>query len=324
MQHRDWSLILRALGVVMLLAGIGVAMLAPIEMYTFYLFSAGGPFHYDGFGFGSFMFANIAAQIIAYYLIGFLLIPLGYGHLRLRRWARKLALTALGFWLVVGAVVSILFLLVLSSSKDPTLASVLFFAVLLALAYLLLPALMIRFYGGKDVKSTFEAHDPEAHWTDDQPVPILVLSLLSLFYAVCMHIPIFFSGIFPLFGTWIFDLPGIVSLTASMAILVCLAWGVLKMHRWAWWGIILYLAAMTLSSMLTLAQSQWSDILAGMRFAPSEMEIFEGLPIQGWHLAIVLAIPLLLTLGLAILSKRYFGEASPSQSPHPDAGPEQP
>ena len=38
-------------------------------MYCFYLFSEGGRFHYEGFGFGSFMFGNIASQIVGYYLI---------------------------------------------------------------------------------------------------------------------------------------------------------------------------------------------------------------------------------------------------------------
>lgn len=322
MEHLDRGHVLRVFGALMLLAGIAVAMLAPIEMYSFYLFSVGGPFHYEGFGFGSFMFGNIASQIIAYYLIGLLLIPLGYGHLRLRRWARKLALTALGFWLVVGAVVSVLFLLVLSSSKDPTLTGVLVFTVLLALAYLLVPILMIRFYRSAGVQSTFEMHDPHPHWADDRPIPILVLGFLLLFYAVCMHIPIFFRGIFPLFGTWVFGRHGIMLLAVSMAILSCLAWGVLKIHRWAWWGALLYVAAMTLSSLVTLAKTSWSDLLAGMRFPPSEMEILGELPIQGYHLAIVLAIPLLLTLGLAAYSRRYFLEESPPRSIYTGPGAE--
>ena len=107
-----------------------MAFIGPLEMYCFYLFSEGGRFHYEGFGFGSFMFANIAAQIVGYYLIALVAIPLGYGHVkRLRwartlsltngassrvriqegyghvkrlRWARTLSLTLLGFWLVAG------------------------------------------------------------------------------------------------------------------------------------------------------------------------------------------------------------------------------
>jgi hypothetical protein len=52
MGHRDKSLILIAIGVLSLLAGIGIAFLGPVEVYCFYLFSEGGRFHYEGFGFG--------------------------------------------------------------------------------------------------------------------------------------------------------------------------------------------------------------------------------------------------------------------------------
>ena len=95
--YRDRSLILAVIGVLLLFVGIGAAFLGPAEMYCFYLFSEGGRFHYGGFGFGSFMFGNIAGQIVGYYLIAALFIPLGYGHLKVRRWARTLSLTLLWF-----------------------------------------------------------------------------------------------------------------------------------------------------------------------------------------------------------------------------------
>ena len=90
-------------GVLLLLTGMAAGLLAPIEMYCFYLFSTGGRFHYDGFGFGSFMFANIAAQIIGYYLIAAVFIPLGVGHIKKRRWVSTLSLALLWSWLVIGA-----------------------------------------------------------------------------------------------------------------------------------------------------------------------------------------------------------------------------
>ena len=91
--HRDRSPILVAIGALLLLIGIAAALLGPAEMYCFYLFSEGGRFHYEGFGFGSFMFGNIACQIIGYYVIAAVFIPLGYGHVRMRRWVSKDAWT---------------------------------------------------------------------------------------------------------------------------------------------------------------------------------------------------------------------------------------
>ena len=78
METRDRRPILVIIGVLLLLVGLGAAFLGPVEMYCFYLFSEGGRFHYDGFGFGSFMFGNIAWQIVGYYLIALVAVPLGY------------------------------------------------------------------------------------------------------------------------------------------------------------------------------------------------------------------------------------------------------
>ena len=102
MEYRDRRLVLVGLGLLLLAAGLGCAFLGPVEVYVFYLFSEGGRFAYEGFRFGSFMFGNIALQVVGYYLAAAVLVPMGYGHLRLRRWARPLAEALLWTWTVLG------------------------------------------------------------------------------------------------------------------------------------------------------------------------------------------------------------------------------
>lgn len=304
--YRDRSRILVAIGALLLLIGIAVAFLGPLEMHCFYLFSEGGRFHYEGFGFGSFMFGNIASQIVGYYLIAVVLIPLGYGHLKVRRWARTLALTLVGFWLVVGMPLSVVFAFVAVTFKDLSLAVVLIMLVALALSYLVLPGLLIWFYRSRNVRLTFEAKDPKTYGVKRFPIPVLVLCSLYLFYIVVLHILIFFNGIFPLFGVWLVDLQGILLLDILIACLACLIWGTFRLRTWAWWGSLIYFGLLTFSSILTLCRCSLSDILSRMKFAPTEMEALQGLPLQGWLMAAFIGILLLLTLGLIILSKRYF------------------
>ncbi len=312
MDYKDRRRILTAIGVLLLLIGIAAAVLGPAEMYCFYLFSEGGPFHYEGFGFGSFMFGNIAAQIIGYYLIAILLLPAAYGHLRLRRWARPLALTLLYSWLVVGVPLTLVFLLVLFTAKDLSPVGALIAVILLGLSYLLVPGLMIRFYQSRDVRLTLETRDPGSYWIEQRPLPILVLSFLLLLYAVCLHVPIFFRGMFPFLGSWLSDLEGILALDLSILCLVCLLWGVLRSRAWAWWGSLIYFGLLTVSSTLTLSRSSYPDILSKLRFPPTEMEALQGLPFQGIHLAVLVGIPLLITLGVIVLSKRHFGQRRPN------------
>jgi hypothetical protein len=305
-EYRDRSPVLVGIGLLMLLVGIVTAFMGPIEMYCFYLFSEGGRLHYEGFGFGSFMFGNIACQIIGYYGIAMVLIPLGYGHVRMRRWARTASLTLLWLWLVVGLPLATVFLLVLVTAKELSLVAVLIAVVLSGLSYFVIPGLLIRFYRSQNVRSTFEARDSRSYWIEELPLPILVLSSLFLFYIVVLHVPIFFNGIFPFFGVLLFGLEGFFLIDVSIMLLTLLIWGVVRSKAWAWWGSMAYFGLMISSLLLTFLRSSLSDILAGMKFAPTEMEVLQGVPLQGSHLAVFFGLPLVVTLGLLLFSRRCF------------------
>lgn len=79
--------------------------------------------------------------------------------------------------------------------------------------------------------------------TERLPIPILVLSTLFAFYIVVLHVLIFFNGVCPLFGVWVNELRGIVLLDISILCSVGLAWGALRLKKWAWWGALLYFSA---------------------------------------------------------------------------------
>ena len=81
--------ILRIFGVVLTIVGVVAAYYGPLEIFVFYLFSEGGRFYYAGFGMGSFWFATLVVMNIGYYLIAALFLPVGLGHLKLRRWALR-------------------------------------------------------------------------------------------------------------------------------------------------------------------------------------------------------------------------------------------
>jgi hypothetical protein len=307
-KRKDRALVFKAIGALLLVVGVAAALLGPAEMYCFYLFSEGGRFHYEGFGFGSFMFGNIACQIIGYYLLAILFVALGYGHIRVRRWARTLVLTLLWSWLVVGVPLTIVFLFILFSTKDLSPVVALIAVISLGLSYPAAPGLLIWLYRSQSVRTIFERSQPS--WLDRLPMPILVLGLLFVFYAVVLHVPIFFRGLFPLFGVWLSGLQGILALDVSIACLACLAWGVLRQRTWAWWGSLAYFSLLTSSLVLTLLRSSYAAILSRVDFPPTEMEALQGLPIQGVHLAVFIGVPLIITLGVIVLSKRHF-EARP-------------
>ena len=304
--YQDRTAVLAVIGVLLLLGGIAAGLLGPLELYTFYAFSDGGRFHYEGFGFGSFMFGNIATQTIAYYSIAALLLPLGYGHLATRRWVRPLAVALLWSWLVAGAPLIVVAFFLLLASKSMTLPGALLALVLLGLSYLVFPGLLIRFYRGRNVTRTLEAKDAGSSWIEDMPTPILVLGCLYAFYIVMLHILILFNGMYPVFGVFRFGREGIGLLDISIAVLICITWGTLRQRLWAWWGSVILFGLFAFSTVFTLAVSSYATILAGLAFPPREMEMLGGLPVQGYHFAVMVGIPLLITWGVAVLSKRHF------------------
>jgi hypothetical protein len=312
--HRDRSLILMAIGALLLLVGGVAAVAGPVEVYCFTLFSEGGRFHYEGFGFGSFMFGNIACQIIGYYIIALVLIPLGYGHLRRRRWARPLALALLWSWTVLGMPLSLAFLFALLSAKPLSVVSALAVIGLVAVAYPAIPGLLIRFYRSRDVRMTFEAGDSTTYWVEGLPVPVLVLGMLFAFYVIVLHVLILFNGVFPLFGSWVTELPGIALIDIAILCLVVLIWGILRRQKWAWWASLCYFSLMTLSWIVTLAASTWLGILTALDFPPFETEMLQRLPLQGFHLAILAGVPLLLTIGAILRAGGCFRVEAPGSA----------
>jgi hypothetical protein len=307
MDYRDRSSILIAIGVLSLLAGAGIAFLGPVEMYCFYLFAEGGRFHYEGFGFGSFMFGNIAAQIACYYLVATLLIPFGYGHIARRRWIRPLAMALVWCWLVLGIPSSILFVLVLLASKETSIAGAIAATAGISVAYLVLPWLLLRFYRSDDVRLTLESRETDTHWLERRPILILVLCLLYAFYGIVLHIPILFNGLFPLFGRFLTGLPGIAALDLAILLLVSLTWGTLQQQTWAWWGSLAYWGAMALSVVITFASTGYPELLAIADFPARELEFLDAIPLQGYHLAAFFGLPLLATAGMIAASRRHFG-----------------
>jgi hypothetical protein len=302
-EHKDRSLILRAIGLLLIGVGVFAGVLGPLELFIFRWFSPGGRFHYEGFGFGSFMFANMAAQILGYYLIAAVFVPLGVGHLTLRRWARPMALGLLGFWLTLGLPLILIVFAIGMASKDLSVAGASLFAIALLVGYFVLPWILLRFYHARDCTLTFESRDPHPHWLETLPVPLLALTQLYGFFALFLHIAILLNGIFPLFGRFVYGVQGATLIDATIWALVLLAWATLRRWRWAWWGALVLVGGLAVSTMWTLWQTTYAELLAGLEFPPEELEILSGVPAQGWHLALLVGLPLVATVGLIVYAR---------------------
>jgi hypothetical protein len=306
---------LRMIGVILVIVGIVAAYYGPLEIFCFYLFSEGGQFHYEGFGFGSFWFAALVVQNIGYYIIAFLCLPLGIGHIRMRRWALTLTRLYLCFWLGKGMLLigNGIFLLPslfsLGIERKILLMQVCVIGVLSFILLLLVPALLMRFYGSEKVKAAFESHDSNRYWTERYPFLLLALLFLFLIMIVVFHLSVFFQGVFPLFGHIQLGRPSAYLDALCILILVILIYGTVQMNKWAWVGSLVFTLLLTISTVMTFSTCRFYDIILMMKLPAYEMEFINKMKVlHDFRLVGLFAVPLLAALGLIVYSKRYFIE----------------
>ncbi len=300
------AVMIRVIGAVLLFVGVLCALLAPAETYVFRMFQEGGPFHYEGFGFGSLMFANITIQIAGYFVIAVLSIPLGYGHLRQRWWIRPTMTTLLHVWLVVGLPLSLMALAILFTSKSLTAASLPLVALGFLLLYPILPIALLWFYRSQAATITLRPVDSPHGWLSDTPQCIRVAGSLLVLLAIVLHFPLLLGGLFPLFGHVATGLLGVLLIDLSIAVAVVLTWGIVQRWRWAWCCAIVFLGLLTVSSTVMFLSTTPHEIIAMMPLAPLEAEAVSGVPVRGFHLALLAGMIPAATLFAVASSWRYF------------------
>jgi hypothetical protein len=288
----------------LLLIGVVSALLGPAETHVFYWFEDGGRFHYEGAGFGSLIFANIAVQIAGYYVIAVLCVPLSYGHLKLRWWAPAVMETLLVAWLIVGLPLTLTALMMLVTSKGVSLVSLPIVALVFIVVYPVLPIMLLRFYRSPSAQRAFRTAEAPSNWLSETPEPVKVAVSLLVLLALVLHFPLLFDGLFPLFGRVVLGLAGTVLVDLSIVATVVLAWSISQGYSWAWWCAVVFLGVMTASPAATFLSIPPHDIVAQMPLAPLEMEALSGIPMRGYQLALFVGVIPAATLIVVAVSRR--------------------
>ena len=304
------SIILRLIGAALIVVGVLGALIAPLEVVTFYAFVEGGRFHYAGFNFGSFMFANIAIQVVGYYLMAILFIPLGYGHIKLSLWAHRITETLLWIWLVAGFPLSLIIFMTLLTSKDLPASTLSILIVAYLLFYPILPILLLRFYRSGKTKALFYRSELKSSWWNTIPEPVLVVGGLMIVIFAALQAPLLFNAAFPLFGRLLVQMPGALWIGASSLMLGVLIWGILRQKRWAWWGSVLFFGFHGLSAAITFMRISSQKLVDSLRFPDFELDILttvlSNAPIGSLHITILIVLPPLATLLLLVIFRRDF------------------
>jgi hypothetical protein len=303
-QRTVW--LLRALGGLGLLIGVAALWIAPQEVQVFYLFLPSGRFAYEGYNWGTFMFAFIAIQVAGYYGLGLLGIVLGWGHLRLRGWMRPLVRGLLWAWLVAGAPLTALGYLLLFISKGMTPVGLLVSLPFALVLYPLLPWVLYRWYGCSAVEQAFAHTEPSASAWSTLPPRVGGTIALLLLYALALQLPLLVNGLFPWFGTLWSGKTGLYANGPLTILFGGLLWALVARRGWAWWLALATLGGWTASLALTFARYTLADILALMQLPPTELGFLEHMPFLHQPAGLVACLPPLVLIVLLLAVRRRY------------------
>ena len=257
-------------------------------------------------------------------------ITLGIGSIRARRWARALTLIMSWYWVITGALITIvltaILLVVERGRHHPTSASapsaavmavvITFFIVLFAAFLIGLPSLFVWFYRKKDVEETCRHRDPVERWTDRCPLPVLAASTLFAFGAFYFVIFSFAIPLVPFFGRYLTGPAGLAGMLALAGLDAYLAFSLFHLRIIGWRIAIASMFLRVVSAAITFGHADRFQAYAKMGWSDARIQAMRASPIIRSHVILWWGLGYAVALLVYLLGlKRYFrapAEAQPS------------
>jgi len=271
---------------------------------------------------------QVVSGIVTYAVIAAVLVTLGVGSVQAKRWARALTLVTSWYGLAIGALVTILFTVVLpvgmrtvmaqAQQNSPDAASpglstavmatiVTIIIVFAAFFLIVVPLAFVIFYGRKDVELTCRYRDPVERWTDRTPLPVLGASVVLFVGAVFMLATGITTPVFPFFGRYLTGVAGSVCFFGLAALDFYLAVALFRLRTAGWWIAVAAAFIRMVSMALTYGRADLTQAYSKMGMSESEVRMLNSTPLFRSH--VILWWGLLsgiLLLGYLLWLKRYF------------------
>jgi len=261
--------------------------------------------------------AMMIPGVLLYVLAAVWFIWMGIGSVKTRRWARALVLVTSWLWLICG-IGGLFFMLLLmpdmynqmgeSGQMPPGVAHIMkyFMMGFMTVFYVIIPTVLVLFYGSKNVKATCEFRDPRVRWTDKCPLPVLALSLLFGFWAVSMPFTVCYGCAIPFFGSILTGLSGAGVVLLVMLLAGYVAWGTYRLSINAWWCAVLLITAWALSAAITFSRISILDFYEKMNFPEQQLDTMKQFSISQDYMVLFLVLWAAGLLGYLLYTRRYF------------------
>jgi hypothetical protein len=280
--------------------------------------------------------------VATYTLVAAGLIALGIGSVQMKRWARALTLVTSWYWLITGALVTVLMTAVLPVTMRGALARaqqnapggpspgistgvmavVLTLIIIFAAFFLVLaPIAFIVFYSRKDVAETVRRRDPVERWTDRTPLPVLGASVVFAVGALYLLVVGVTTPVFPFFGKYLAGIPGAACFLITAALDAYLAVSLFRLQSSGWWIAAVAVPIRLLSMALTYARADAMQAYSKMGMSEAQLQMLNSNPMFRGHILLWWGlVSMFLLFGYLLWLKRYFktqastpAEALPAQ-----------
>jgi hypothetical protein len=260
--------------------------------------------------------------VLFYVLAAVWFIWMGVGSIKARRWARALILVSSWLWLICG-ICGLIFMLLLMprmyeqmgrSGQMPQGAVVFMKYVMtgfMTVLYVIIPAVLVLFYGSKNVKATCEFRDSQVRWTDKCPLPVLAASLLFASWAVSMLSLGACRWTVPFFGFIATGIKGAAIALVGMLLFGYVARGLYKLSIKAWWCAVLLTILWALSTAITFSRVSLLDFYQKMNFPQQQLDIIKqyGMPDTS-TMALFFGLWVVGFLVYLLYTKKYFAPSA--------------
>jgi hypothetical protein len=256
--------------------------------------------------------------ILVYALGAAWFVFMGIGSIKRRRWARALTLISSWLWLIggIGGLVLVILIMPITAPQVPAgqpqlpqeffLIMRIMMIAISSVTYVLIPLVLVLFYGGKNVRLTCEHWDEEQRWTDKCPLPVLGMCIAFALWGFSMINTCFQNFAVPFFGTVIDSYTGAAVIIPLVIILLLLAWRMYKLNTLAWWASAVVLCGWIASLIITLLGNGMWEYYEKLGLQTETVDAMKMYTANRTAILIVFGIWTVAVVSYLIFIKRYF------------------
>ncbi len=311
-------------GVIQIIMGLLTALLVPLVLLGAFVgrLAPGGGMRPG----------QVISGVVSYALAAAALLALGIGSVQMKRWARALTLVTSWYWLIMGALITVLITAVLPVTMKGALAqmsqsgsnapspemSAGFMAVVLTLiivfmAFFLIavPIAFVVFYSRNDVAETCRHRDPVARWTDRTPLPVLGFCVALFTGSVYLFLVGVTTPLFPFFGHYLTGIAAVACLLVLAAVDIYVSVALFRLQATGWWIAVVTLAIRLVSMALTYWRADVMEAYSRMGMSDAQLQMMNSNPMLRSHVMLWWGlISSVLFFGYLLWLKRYFNSSA--------------